>query len=426
MFTTSTKCVQSGYQPQNGEARVLPVYQSTTFSYDTPEEMGDLFDLKKEGYFYSRLANPTVGALEAKIADLDGAVGAMGCSSGMAATTLAALTLCRTGDNFVSISAVYGGTFNLFSTTLPKFGITCRFAEPNASEEEIEKLIDDKTRFLFCETIANPAMYAADFDKLKKICQKNKLVLMVDNTLATPVICRPIEWGADIVIYSSTKYLDGHACALGGIIVDGGKFDFADNPRYPDFNTPDESYHGMVYARDAKKSAFIVKARVQCMRDIGAMMSPQNAFLTNMGIETLHLRMERHSQNALLLASRLKDSPYVEWVKYGGLADDENNILARKYFTKSMAGGMVTFGIKGGKEAAAKFQKALKLFRIVTHIADVRSCVLHPASTTHRQLSGAELILCGISDNLVRLSVGIEDAEDIVKDIENALIKSAE
>ncbi|MFA6866839.1 MAG: O-acetylhomoserine aminocarboxypropyltransferase/cysteine synthase family protein [Clostridia bacterium] len=421
MFKTATKCVQSGYKAKNGEANVLPIYQSTTFVYDTPEEMGELFDLKKEGFFYSRLGNPTVDGLEKKITDLDGGVGAMGCSSGMSATTLTALTLCRAGDNIVSFSTVYGGTYNLFAVTLPKFGIDCHFVNPNDSEAIIESKIDDKTRFVFCETIANPAINVVDFEKISKICKKNKILLIVDNTLATPVICKPLSLGANILIYSSTKYLDGHACALGGIIVDGGNFDYRDNPRYPDFNEVDESYHGMVYAKDCGKAAFIVKARAQSMRDIGAMMSPLNAFLTNMGIETLHLRMKQHSDNALKVAKMLKENSAVEWVKYGGLESDINNPLVNKYFTNKMAGGMLSFGIKGGREAASKFQRALKLLHIVTHVADARSCVLHPASSTHRQLSDSDLIACGISDNLLRLSIGIEDASDILEDVKNAL-----
>jgi O-acetylhomoserine (thiol)-lyase len=424
MFSIETKCVQSGYNPKNGEPRVLPIYQSTTFSYDTPEEMGDLFDLKKDGFFYSRLSNPTVSALEAKITDLDGGIGALGCSSGMAATTLTALTLCRMGDNIISLSTVYGGTYNLFNITLPKIGISCRFVEPSATEEDIEALIDDNTRFIFCETIANPAMFVPNFEMLARICKKHKILLVVDNTLATPVIFKPFDFGANIIIYSSTKYLDGHACALGGIIVDGGNFEYLDNPRYKDFNIADESYHGMVYARDCKQSAFIIKARVQSMRDIGAMMSPQNAFLTQMGAETLHLRMVRHSENALEVAKLLEKNPAVEWVNYGGLANDKNNVSIKKYFTNQMASGMVTFGIKGGRLAAQKFQKALRLLRIVTHIADARSCVLHPASTTHRQLSDADLTACGISDNLIRLSLGIEGTQDILNDIENALKES--
>ena len=424
MTKIDTKCVQGGYEPHNGEARILPIYQSTTFKYDTPEEMGDLFDLKREGFFYTRLANPTVAALEERISGLDGGVGAMGCASGMAATTLTVLNLCHAGDNIISLSTIYGGTYNLFSTTLPKVGINCKFVEPTASKEEIEALIDDKTKLIFCETLANPAMCVADFDVRGAIAKKYGVLLAVDNTLATPVICRPLEHGANIVIYSTTKYMDGHASSLGGMIVDGGNFNFAGNPRYPDFNEPDESYHGMVYARDCGNKAFIVKARTQYMRDLGPMMAPMNAFLTYIGSDTLHLRMIRHSENAKKIAEFLASSPDVEWVKYGGLKTDRNYPLVQKYFDKGMASGMVTFGIKGGREAAAKFQKALKIFMIETHIADARSCILHPASTTHRQLSDSDLVACGISDNLIRLSVGIEDGEDLLNDIKNALIAS--
>lgn len=424
MYKIDTKCVQAGYEPENGQARLLPIYQSTTYKYDTPEEMGDLFDLKKDGFFYTRLANPTVAALENRIAELDGGIGAMGCASGMAATTLAVLNVCHAGDNIVSLSTIYGGTYNLFSTTLPKVGITCRFVEPTASLNEIEKLIDENTKVIFCETIANPAMFVADFDKLSAIAKKYGVLLICDNTLATPVICRPLEHGVNVVVYSTTKYMDGHGSSLGGMIVDGGNFDFNGNPRYKDFTEPDESYHGMVYARDCGKAAYITKARTQYMRDIGAQMAPQNAFLTFIGTDTLHLRMARHSENAKKVAEFLRDSNDVEWVKYGGLDTDINYPLVNKYFDKGMASGMVTFGIKGGREAASKFQKALKLFKIVTHIADARSCVLHPASTTHRQLSDSDLISCGISDNLIRLSIGIEDGDDVLNDIKNALEKS--
>jgi O-acetylhomoserine (thiol)-lyase len=339
----------------------------------------------------------------------------------MAATTLTAMTLCRAGDNIVSTATIYGGTYNLFSTTLPKFGVTTSFIAPEAKAEEIEKHIDGHTRFIFCETIANPAMAVADFDKLAAVAKKHGLPLIVDNTLATPIICRPFEHGANIVIYSTTKYLDGHATSLGGAIVDGGNFGFLDNPRFPDFNTPDPSYHGLVYAKDFGKMGFLVKARGQIMRDVGAQQSALNAFLTVLGIETLHLRMPCHSRNALAVAKLLQSSEAVEWVKYGGLESDANFPLVKKYFTDGMASGMVTFGIKGGREAASKFQKALKLFKIVTHIADARSCVLHPASTTHRQLSDSDLVACGISDNLIRLSVGIESEKDIVGDVKNAL-----
>lgn len=425
MKNIDTKCVQAGYNPKNGEPRVLPIYQSTTFSYDTPEEMGDLFDLKKSGYFYTRLGNPTLGAFEEKMAELEGGSGALACSSGMAAITLSVFTVAGNGDNIISFSTVYGGTYNLFNVTLPKLGIECRFVKPNSSYEDVEKRIDKKTKLIFVETLANPAMTVADFDMLSSVAQKHGLLLVVDNTLTTPYICRPIDFGANIVIHSTTKYLDGHACSLGGIIIDAGNFDFIGSQRYADFNYPDESYHGMVYAKACGKTAFVTKARVQYMRDIGAQMSPMNGFLTNMGTETLHLRMERHSKNALAVAKLLQESTAaVEWIKYAGLKEDENYQKSSKYFYNGYCSGMVTFGIKGGRQAASKFQKALNLFRIVTHIADARSCVLHPASSTHRQLSDSDLIDCGISDNLIRLSVGIEAMEDILFDIKNALEQS--
>lgn len=424
MNSIDTKCVQAGYNPKNGEPRVLPIYQSTTFCYDTAEEMGDLFDLKKAGYFYTRLGNPTLGALEEKMTALEGGVGAMACSSGMAATTLTVFTVAKSGDNILSLSTVYGGTYNLFKVTLPKLGIDCRFVKPDCDISEIESHIDPNTKLIFVETLANPAMNVADFEKLAKVAKKNNLLLVVDNTLATPVICRPFEYGANIIIHSSTKYLDGHACSLGGIIVDGGNFEFDGNERYLEFNEADESYHGIVYARDCGKAAFITKARAQYMRDMGAQMAPMNGFLTNMGIETLHLRMARHSENALAVAKLLKANSAVEWIKYAGLESDTNYDLGQKYFDKGLCSGMVTFGIRGGRTAASKFQKALKLLKIVTHIADARSCVLHPASSTHRQLSDKDLLDCGISDNLIRLSIGIEGKEDILEDISTALIES--
>lgn len=424
MFDLETRCVQAGHDPKQGDSRVTPIVQSTTYVYDTAEAMGDLFDFKANGFFYSRLGSPTVDSLERKVAALDGGVGAMCTASGMAATASTIFTLCKKGDNFISTATIYGGTYNLFSTTLPKFGITCRFVDPNASEEEIEALIDDNTKMIFGETIANPAMTMLDFEKFSKIAKKHNVVFAVDNTLATPYLCETFKYGVDINVYASTKYLDGHATSLGGIIVDSGNFNFLDNPRYPDFNTPDESYHGLVYAKDFGKMAFLVKARGQIMRDIGAQQSALNAFLTILGVETLHLRMPKHSANALALAKTLEQSEAVEWVKYGGLESDANYPLAQKYLRDGMYSGMVTFGIKGGREAASKFQKALKLFKIVTHIADARSCVLHPASTTHRQLSDSDLIACGISDNLIRLSVGIESEKDIVADVVNALIES--
>lgn len=415
-----TKCVQAGYEPKNGEPRVLPLYQSTTYVYDTPEQLANLFDLSEEGHIYSRISNPTVAAFEAKINALEGGVGAVACSSGLAAETLVVLNVCNAGDNIVSLSTIYGGSFNLFNVTLRKYGIDTRFVAPNASYEEIAKVIDDKTKIIYCETLANPNMNIANFELLSKIANDYNILFVVDNTLATPIICRPIEHGANVVVHSTTKYLDGHASCVGGIIVDGGNFDFKGNPRYPEFNVPDESYHGLVYTSVAP-ACFSTKARVQMMRDLGSCMSPFNAYLTNLGTETLHLRMRQHSDNALLCAQALSKNPKIDWVKYSGLENDENYDLAQKYFTGGMNSGMVVFGIKGDREQVSTFMKALKLIKIVTHIADTRTCVLHPATTTHRQLSSEELVACGISENLVRLSVGIENPYDIISDLEQAL-----
>ncbi|MCR4661133.1 MAG: O-acetylhomoserine aminocarboxypropyltransferase/cysteine synthase [Clostridia bacterium] len=419
-----TRCVQSGYTPKNGEPRVLPITQSTTFVYDTPEQMGDLFDLKAEGFFYTRLGNPTVDALEKKLAAIDGGIGTICTASGMAAVTNLVMTLCKAGDNIISSSTIYGGTYNLFSTTFPKFGIETRFIDVNAKNEDYQKLIDEKTKFIFCETIANPAMTVPDFERIAKVAHENGIPLVCDNTLATGIIFDAFKHGVDFNVYSTTKYVDGHATSVGGAIVDSGNFNFLGNKRFPDFNEPDPSYHGLVYAKDFGKMGFLIKSRCQIMRDTGAQLSAFNAFCTVLGLETLHLRMPQHSKNALAVAELLKESDAVEWVKYAGLKTDANYELAQKYFNNGMASGMVTFGIKGGREAASKFQKALKLFKIVTHIADSRSCVLHPASTTHRQLSDSDLIACGISDNLIRLSCGTEATEDIVEDIKNALIAS--
>lgn len=419
----STKCVQAGYQSKNGEARIMPIVQSTTFQYDTPEEMTELFDLKKTGYFYTRLGNPTLGGLEEKIAALEGGVGAMATASGMSATMIAVLNLVKTGENFLSSSEIYGGTFNLFEHTFKKMGIECRFFSPEATAAEIESLIDDNTKAIFIETIANPAGTVIDFEKVVAVAEKYGIATVCDNTIATPVICRPIEFGVNVVTHASTKYIDGHATSVGGIIVDGGNFEFSGNPRYPDYNEPDISYHGLVFS-SMGAGCYITRARTVFMRDLGAQMAPMNAFLTNLGAETLHLRMKAHSSNALKVAEMLAVNENVEWVSYPGLPTDKNHKLAEKYFDGGLSSGMVTFGIKGGEEEAIKFQKALKLIKIVTHIADARSCVLHPASTTHRQLSDEALLSCGISRNLVRLSIGIEDAEDIVEDVRNALATS--
>ena len=419
MAKLDTICVQGGYDPKSGEARVTPIVQSTTYVYEKASELADLFDLKADGYFYTRLANPTVSVFESKLAELDGGVCGIACASGMSATLLTVLNVCNAGDNIVSSRAIYGGTYNLFSITLKKYGIECRFFDPDASKEEIDALVDEKTKIIFAETIANPTIVVFDFDKVAEIAKKHKVLFVVDNTLVTPVLFRPLDFGANIVVYSSSKYLDGHAVALGGCIIDGGNFDFSATNRYEEFLVPDESYHGLVYA-SLGKSAFGVKCRVQMMRDLGAIMSPENALLTNLGMETLALRMERHSENAAKVAKFLSENPMVEWVKHPSLPTDKYYDIAKKYMPNGM-GGMMSFGVKGGSEKAAEFMEKLKMIKIVTHVADARSCVLHPASTTHRQLSKADLEAIGIKDNLIRLSVGIENAEDIIEDIKGAL-----
>ena len=419
-YKLDTLCVQAGYSPKSGEARIPPVVQSTTFFYPKTSDMAELFDLKKEGYFYSRLSNPTVAAFEGKVAALEGGVCAIGCASGMSATTLAVLTIAGVGDNIISSSSVYGGTYNLFATTLKKLGIECRFFDVDARAEDIEKLIDDKTKMVFGETVANPSIAVLDFEKLAAIAKKHKLLFAVDNTLATPILCRPFEWGANLIVHSSSKYLDGHAAALGGVIVDGGNFNFKNNPRYSSFNEPDESYHGLVYAD--LPVAFGTKCRAQMMRDFGAIMSPENAFLSYIGCDTLALRMERHSVNAKKVAAFLAAHPKIEWVHHASLSNDKYNERAKKYLPLGQ-GGMLSFGILGSSEKCATFMEALTLITQETHVADARSCVLHPASTTHRQLSEAELKAAGVPHNLVRLSVGIENADDIIADLENALKK---
>lgn len=415
-----TLCVQAGYSPRSGEPRIPPIVQSTTFFYPKTQDMADLFDLKSDGYFYSRLANPTVAAFEGKVAALEGGVAAIACASGMSATALSVFTVAGAGDNILSSSAVYGGTYNLFSTTLPKLGIECRFFDPDAPAEEIEKLVDAKTKMVFTETIANPAIVVLDFDKIARICKKHGILFAVDNTLATPVLCRPKEWGANVVVHSSSKYLDGHAAALGGVIVDAGNFDYGSTDRYPAFNTPDESYHGLVYSKVALP--FATKCRAQMMRDFGAIMSPQNGFLSYIGCDTLYLRMERHSENAKKIAAYLKTHPKIEWINHPSLADNKYHKLAMKYMPNGQ-GGMMSFGIKGDVEKCALFMEALRLITQETHVADVRSCVLHPASTTHRQLSDDDLKKAGVPHNLIRLSVGIENADDIIADLDQALEK---
>lgn len=417
-YKQDTLCVQAGWHPATGESRIPSICQSTTFFYGDSQAMADCFDLKSDGYFYSRLANPTVAAFEGKVAALDGAVAAVGCASGMSATTLAALTIAGSGDNILCSQAVYGGTFNLFGTTLPKLGIECRFFDPDDSAEHIQSLIDDKTKFIIAETIANPSMVVLDFDKLSSIAKKNGIVFIVDNTLATPVLCRPKDLGANVIIYSTSKYMDGHAAALGGMIVDAGTFNFKGNPRYPAFNVPDESYHGLVYAD--LDVPFATKCRAQLIRDVGAIMAPMNAYISFIGCDTLALRMERHSENARKVAAYLAAHPKVEWVKHPSLEDNKYHALAEKYLPKGQ-GGMLSFGIRGGIDECRKFMESLQLITQETHVADVRSCVLHPASTTHRQLSEHELEMAGVPANLVRLSVGIENADDIIADIAGAL-----
>lgn len=417
-----SKCVQGEYIPKNGEPRVLPLWQSTTFYYENADKMAYVFDYPETGHLYTRISNPTIDAFEKKIAALEGGVGALACSSGMSAELMTVMNACGAGDNIISTATVYGGTYNLFNVTLRRYGIETRFVSPEASVEEIESLIDDKTKMIYGETIANPAMIVLDFDKYAKIAQKYGILFVVDNTLATPYLLKPFKHGANVVVHSTTKYIDGHASCVGGMIVDGGNFKFPSNPRFEElFNKPDDSYHGRTYSKDFGNAAFIAKARCQMMRDFGCQMSPFNAYLCNMNSETLHVRMEKHSSNAMEVAKVLESHPQVEWVRYPGLKSDKYFDIAAKYYEGKGFGGMLVFGIKGGKEAAAKFQDSLKFLSIVTHIADARSSVLHPASTTHRQLSDADLEACGVPSNLVRLSIGIEDPKDIIEDVLQAL-----
>ena len=417
-YHIDTKCIQSGYQPKNGEARVLPIYQSTTFKYDSAEHVGKLFDLEAEGFFYTRLANPTVDCVERKIAELEGGIGAMCTSSGQAALMAAVLNLCSAGDHIVSSGSIYGGTINLFAVTFAKMGIECTFVDIDESADELQKKIKENTKLIFAETIANPSLVVADIEKLAKLAHSNGIPLLIDNTFATPINCRPIEHGADIVIHSTSKYMDGHAVALGGVVVDSGNFNW-DNGKFPGLSTPDESYHGMVYTRDCDRAAYITKARVQLMRDMGMAPSPNNAFLLNLGLETLHLRMERHCRNALEVAQYLEKHKQVSWVNYPGLPSNKYYELAQKYLPNGTC-GVISFGIKGGREAAIKFIDSLKLAALVVHVADARTGVLHPASTTHRQLSDRQLLECGITPDMIRMSVGIENVNDIIADIEQA------
>ena len=409
----STKCLHSGYHPGNGEARALPIYQSTTFTYESTEHVGELFDLKASGHFYTRLSNPTVDAVEQKIADLEGGVGALCTSSGQAATTLAILNILHAGDHMVSTATIYGGTVNLFAVTMKKMGIDVTFVDADASDEEIQKAFRPNTKAMFGETIANPAIAVLDIERLANIAHRNGVPFIVDNTFATPVLCRPFEFGADIVTHSTTKYMDGHAVQLGGVIVDSGNFDWT-NGKFPEYTEPDESYHGLVYTQAFGKAAYITKARVQMMRDLGTAQTPMGAFLLNLGLETLPLRMEKHCRNAEKVAEYLASrTDKIEFVNYPTLPGE-------KYLPDGKS-GVIAFSIKGGREVAAKFIDHLKLASLVVHVADIRTCVLHPASSTHRQLTDEQLVACGITPGLIRFSCGLEDIEDILADIKQAL-----
>lgn len=420
-FKPGTLCIQAGWKPKNGEPRVLPIYQSTTFKYSSSEEMARLFDLEEEGYFYSRLQNPTTDAVAAKIAALEGGIGAMLTSSGQAANFYAMHNICEAGDHIVCATAIYGGTFNLFSVTMKKMGIDCTFIDADASEEEISKAFRPNTKAMFGETISNPGIQVLDIEKFARIAHSHGVPLIVDNTFATPINCRPFEWGADIVTHSTTKYMDGHAVCLGGAIVDSGNFDWeAHADKFPGLTQPDASYHGLTYTKAFGKMAYITKMTAQLMRDLGSSQSPQNAFLLNLGLETLHLRVPQHCCNAQAVAEYLEKHPRVAWVHYCGLKSNKYYELAQKYLPNGSC-GVIAFGLKGTRDDAIHFMDSLQMINIVTHVADARTCILHPASHTHRQLSDEQLKEAGIAPDLMRLSVGIEDVSDIIDDIEQAL-----
>ena len=422
LMELDTKCLHAGYTPKNGEPRQIPIVQSTTFRYDTSEDMGRLFDLEASGYFYSRLQNPTNDAVAARIAALEGGTAAMLTSSGQAANFYAVFNICSCGDHVVSCSAIYGGTFNLFAVTMKRMGIDFTFVEPDCSDEELAAAFRPNTKAVFGETIANPALSVLDIERFARAAHAHGVPLIVDNTFATPILCRPFEWGADIVTHSTTKYMDGHASAVGGCIVDSGKFDWnAHADKFPGLTTPDESYHGITYTqRFGLEGAYITKATAQLMRDFGSIQAPQNAYLLNLGLESLHLRMRRHCENAQAVAEFLEAHPKVAWVQYCGLPSDKYHALAEKYLPDGCC-GVVSFGVKGGRPAAELFMKNLKLASIVTHVADAKTCVLHPASSTHRQMNDAELAAAGVRPDLIRFSVGIEDKKDILADLEQAL-----
>lgn len=417
----ATLCVQAGWKPKKGEPRTMPIYQSTTFKYDNSEQMARLFDLKDSGYFYTRLQNPSNDIVASKIAALEGGVAAMLTSSGQAANFFAVFNICEAGDHFITSNAIYGGTYNLFGVTMKKMGIDCTFINPDMVDEEIEKLIRPNTKCFFGETVSNPGCEVFDIERFAKLAHKHGLPLIVDNTFPTPVNCRPIEWGADIVTHSTTKYMDGHASAVGGCIVEAGKFDWMANAeKFPGMCTPDESYHGLTYAKDFAQAPFITKATAQLMRDLGSIQAPQNAFLLNLGLESLDVRMERHCKNAQKVAEFLKSDSRVAWINYPGLKGDKYYELAQKYMPNGIC-GVMAFGLKGTREDAIRFMDSLQLINIVTHVADTRSCVLHPASHTHRQLSDEQLREAGVAPDLIRLSIGVEDADDLIADIKQAL-----
>ena len=421
-YSIDTRCVQGGYRPGDGEPRQVPIIQSTTFKYDTSEHMGQLFDLEASGYFYTRLQNPTNDYVAAKIAEMEGGTAAMLTSSGQAATFFAVFNICEAGGHVVASSTIYGGTYNLLAHTMAKMGIECTFVAPDCTAEELDAAFKPNTKCVFGETIANPALTVLDIEKFAHAAHAHGVPLIVDNTFPTPVMCNPIAWGADIVTHSTTKYMDGHGAAVGGAIVDSGNFDWmAHADKFPGLTTPDESYHGIVYAEKfGKGGAFITKATSQLMRDFGSIQSPQNAFLLNLGLESLHVRMPRHCANGLAMAKFLADHPKVEWVRYPGLPGDASYELAQKYLPNGTC-GVVSFGVAGGRAAAERFMAGLKIAAIETHVADARTCCLHPASSTHRQMNDEELLAAGVAPNMVRLSCGLEGTEDLIGDVEQAL-----
>lgn len=418
-YHINTKCVQSGYHPKTGEPRVLPIAQSTTFMYNDPDVLGDLFDLKIGGHFYTRLSNPTVAAVEEKIAELEGGVGALMTSAGQAASLIAVQNICHAGDHVICSATVYGGTFNLFNKTMREMGIEFTFVDPEIDEDELNSLFRDNTKCVFGETLSNPSLVVLDIEKFVRAAHAHGVPFIIDNTFPTPVNCRPFEFGADIVTHSTTKYMDGHAVSLGGVIVDSGNFDWT-NGKFPMLTEPDDSYHGVRYTEQFGRAAYITKARTHLMRDLGTAPSPTNAFLLNLGLETLFLRMERHCSNAQTVAEFLENDDRISWVSYPGLKSSQYYERAQKYLPNGSC-GVVSFGVKGGRESAEKFMKSLKLAGVVIHVADARTCCLHPASTTHRQLNDEQLAECGVSPDLIRMSIGIEYVGDIIDDIKQAL-----